>query len=383
MTENNEVLNQLNDLDSMSVEEIAENYSALDKVSEERIVAQCMRKTGISQGVTAEPDEEEVTGTEIYRPRRIRSVLAYVAVFAIVISGVSKALSMKNSPLVNSADMSEEIMVQESSTMTEVTVQAVQTEVKEGVYIAGQTVTAVSKAESTVNTMTAKKSGENIRSTETAEKTVQESNVNESKDENTNSVKSAETPPVNTQSSPQTEQGNSSSSPEIPANTESIEQKSDEQAETTHIQEPEPVVTAEIIVEQPVIIPPATKEPEVTNPVITKDDVLCFEDCVSTLYCTDGYETQYYYKFNGYSCGGTRYYLSRTNGLNFWYSIDGKKVTFGYADGTSKTAEILPDECGFSLKWENGDTEYFRLAYPNEFNTFLYGEDEDSLPLSD
>ena len=362
MTENNDILNQLNDLDSMSVEEIAENYSALDKGSQKRIVAQCMRKTGIPHESVSESYEETVSGTEIYKPRRIGAVLAYVAVFAIVITGGSKILSIKNSPLVNSADMSEEIQIQETSSQTA----TLQTELKESKAYITQTVTAVSTAESTTSETTARKSAENTVS--------EESELPEKTAEQT-----VESPPTDTQNIQQAEQENSNSSPEIPANTESTEQKTDKQAETA------PVVNAEIIVEQPV-----TTEPVVVNPVIippttsnTKADVLCFEDCVSTLVCADGYETQYYYKFNGYSCDGTRYHLSRANGLNFWYSIDGKKVSLGYADGTSKTAEIIPDECGFELKWENGDMEYFRLAYPNEFNTFLYGEDEDSLPLRD
>lgn len=91
MNENEkDFMNSLNDLDDLSVEEIAENYPALDEKSKKRILKKCMEKSGFS--AYADDDEREeitVSGTERYNRVSWSRYVSSAAALIIAVVGIA------------------------------------------------------------------------------------------------------------------------------------------------------------------------------------------------------------------------------------------------------------------------------------------------------
>lgn len=123
-------MNQLNNLDDLSVEEIAENYPALDEHSKKRILSKCMRKSGFSTGIDDDGREEiVVSGTERYNRAPWYKYAASAAAFVIAAVGITSVVllhrnlngdndfELDNPPAVSSYD-SEADNVSEQATAT-------------------------------------------------------------------------------------------------------------------------------------------------------------------------------------------------------------------------------------------------------------------------
>ncbi|MCM1506803.1 MAG: hypothetical protein NC177_06665 [Ruminococcus flavefaciens] len=112
MNENEkDFMEQLNNLDDSSVEEIAENYPALDDNAKKRILKKSLRKSGLPDGdieVTeneeySEDDEVTVSGTERYDSNiSWRKYAGSVAVLAVAVIGIASVVLLKGN--LNSID---------------------------------------------------------------------------------------------------------------------------------------------------------------------------------------------------------------------------------------------------------------------------------------
>ncbi len=91
MNENEkDFMNQLNNLDDISVEEIAENYPVLDENAKKRIVRKCMKKSGFSAGSDYDDGGEiVVSGTERYNRISWHKYTASAAAFLIAVVGIA------------------------------------------------------------------------------------------------------------------------------------------------------------------------------------------------------------------------------------------------------------------------------------------------------
>ncbi|MBO5104554.1 MAG: hypothetical protein J6B74_05770, partial [Ruminococcus sp.] len=86
-------MEQLNNLDDISVEEIAENYPALDEHSKKRILNKCMKKSGFSTGIDDDGREEiVVSGTERYNRAVWYKYAASAAAFVIAVVGITSVV---------------------------------------------------------------------------------------------------------------------------------------------------------------------------------------------------------------------------------------------------------------------------------------------------
>lgn len=132
-------MNQLNNLDDLSVEEIAENYPALDEHSKKRILKKCMKKSGFSTDTDDDGREEIiVSGTERYNRASWYKYAASAAAFVIAAVGITSVVllhrnlngdddfELDNPPAVSSYD-SEADNISEQATGT----------TKEKGYVAG------------------------------------------------------------------------------------------------------------------------------------------------------------------------------------------------------------------------------------------------------
>ena len=123
-------MNQLNNLDDLSVEEIAEKYPALDEHSKKRILKKCMKKSGFSADTEDDGREEiVVSGTERYNRASWYKYAASAAAFVIAAVGITSVVllhrnlngdddfELDNPPAVSSYD-SEADNISEETTGT-------------------------------------------------------------------------------------------------------------------------------------------------------------------------------------------------------------------------------------------------------------------------
>lgn len=105
MSENNkDFMEQLTDLDENSVEEIAENYPALDANEKKRILKHCLEKSGLPDGdiqvtenaeFSEENDEISVSGIEHYNKPIWRKYASSVATLVVAIVGIASVVILR------------------------------------------------------------------------------------------------------------------------------------------------------------------------------------------------------------------------------------------------------------------------------------------------
>ena len=124
-------MEQLNNLDDISVEEIAENYPALDEHSKKRILNKCMKKSGFSTGIDDDGREEiVVSGTERYNRAVWYKYAASAAAFVIAVVGITSVVlihrnlngdedfELENPPALSSYDSSADNISEQATTVT-------------------------------------------------------------------------------------------------------------------------------------------------------------------------------------------------------------------------------------------------------------------------
>lgn len=105
MSENNkDFMEQLTDLDENFVEEIAENYPALDANQKKRILKHCLEKSGLPDGdiqvtenteFSEENDEISVSGIEHYNKPIWRKYASSVATLVVAIVGIASVVILR------------------------------------------------------------------------------------------------------------------------------------------------------------------------------------------------------------------------------------------------------------------------------------------------
>lgn len=123
-------MEQLNNLDDISVEEIAENYPALDEHSKKRILNKCMKKSGFSDNTDDGREEMVVSGTERYNRAVWYKYAASAAAFVIAVVGITSVVlihrnlngdedfELENPPALSSYDSSADNISEQATTVT-------------------------------------------------------------------------------------------------------------------------------------------------------------------------------------------------------------------------------------------------------------------------
>lgn len=123
-------MEQLNNLDDISVEEIAENYPALDEHSKKRILNKCMKKSGFSDNTDDGREEIVVSGTERYNRAVWYKYAASAAAFVIAVVGITSVVlihrnlngdedfELENPPALSSYDSSADNISEQATTVT-------------------------------------------------------------------------------------------------------------------------------------------------------------------------------------------------------------------------------------------------------------------------
>lgn len=90
-----DIMNQLSDLDDFSVEEIAENYLALNRSAKKRILKKCLKKDSFSDEISLDGEEKiTVSGTEHYDRKTWYKFVAAAATLVVAfgeITGIGHA----------------------------------------------------------------------------------------------------------------------------------------------------------------------------------------------------------------------------------------------------------------------------------------------------
>jgi len=135
-------MERLTDLDDESVEEIAQDYPALDEKAQKRILKQCLRKSGLPDGdieITqntgiyeddSDEDEISVSGIERYERPLWHKYVSSVAVMAVAVIGIASVVLLKGNLVSNDDfDISSPPVVSDVAPQTQVT------EIVSGSYI--------------------------------------------------------------------------------------------------------------------------------------------------------------------------------------------------------------------------------------------------------
>ena len=142
MNENEkDFMNQMNNLDDFSVEEIAEKYPALDENAKKRIVNKCMEKSGFSVEAESEYDDEGeivVSGTERYNRILWHKYTSSVAAFIIAVVGITSVVILhKNLNGNDDFEIDETPAVSNYSSENETSTEETTVTTKDRGYVAG------------------------------------------------------------------------------------------------------------------------------------------------------------------------------------------------------------------------------------------------------
>lgn len=92
-------MDQFSDLDSVSVEEIAEKYPALDENAKKRILKKCMKKNGFSAEFNSDGEGEIITSRSTSRRRSILyRYSSFAAAFVLTAAAVTSVIMLNRAP---------------------------------------------------------------------------------------------------------------------------------------------------------------------------------------------------------------------------------------------------------------------------------------------
>lgn len=134
-------MEQLNDFDDEYVEEIAEDYPALDENDKKRILKQCLKKSGLPDGdititenTMLEEDNDDgisVSGTERYKGSFWRKYAGSAAALAVAVVGIASIAILHGN-----MNVSDDFDISDSSVVTDDSDEQIQvTEIVSGSYI--------------------------------------------------------------------------------------------------------------------------------------------------------------------------------------------------------------------------------------------------------
>ncbi len=104
----NDLMNQLSNLNDLSVEEIAEKYPAINKKIKKRIFKKCLKKNGFSAEIESDGNEAvTVSGIERYKRRHLYRFAASAAAFVVAVGGITSVFMLNRNPYGNNSSETE------------------------------------------------------------------------------------------------------------------------------------------------------------------------------------------------------------------------------------------------------------------------------------